>query len=155
MKNNIDPAPGFIPTNEGHRIPEDIVSDLTYFNYVFNRDRNPEISVDRWAHIYGEYVTKIMERRYQNERNIDKNAAKDSLETRTYNITGPKDQLESFEKLLSSVDYVCRVGSTVQFKLSIDGDGAASISIKRKDGKKLSTLDEKDILDNTDFSIVY
>ena len=58
--------PGFISTNNGQMTPEDIVDDLTYINYAFNRDISPTITPEQWAKLYGPSTDK-MEHRYQQE----------------------------------------------------------------------------------------
>lgn len=68
-------------------------------------------------------------------------------ETKTYKISGPKEQLEQIDQLLSWIDYCCSVGHSATISLSVDGDGAASISV---DG----TNREKDIEDE-DIEIGY
>ena len=64
---NLDgPGGGFIPTNKGYMTPEDIVGDLTYRSYAYNRDRSPDITPEQWKTVFGPKVD-IMERRYQQE----------------------------------------------------------------------------------------
>lgn len=47
--------------------PEQIVNELMYRCYEFNRQRNPEITPEQWAAIFGNGVN-AMERRFQQER---------------------------------------------------------------------------------------
>jgi hypothetical protein len=35
---------------------KDILDDMIYLNYRFNRESNPDISVERWKGIYGDRV---------------------------------------------------------------------------------------------------
>ena len=39
-----------IPTNHGMLTANEIISDLTYISYRYNRQRSPEITVEEWAH---------------------------------------------------------------------------------------------------------
>ena len=55
-----------LDTSEGFRYPEEVVSDLTYNSYAFNRSESPEVSVADWTAIFGP-TTHAMEQRYQSE----------------------------------------------------------------------------------------
>ncbi len=57
-----------LDTNKGYEYPEDMISDLTYNNYAFNRDEAPHITPKAWEDIYGP-TTMAMEQRYQRETN--------------------------------------------------------------------------------------
>jgi hypothetical protein len=72
------PSEGFIPTNRGMQTPDDIVSDLTFLNYAYNRDRSPEITPERWAKVYGPN-TETMEMRYQREKASGKTFTKKDI----------------------------------------------------------------------------
>ena len=43
----------------------EVVDELTYRNYVFNRQNRPDIQPERWAAIYPD--AENMEKRYQQE----------------------------------------------------------------------------------------
>lgn len=49
----------------------DLISDLTYRNYSFNRERAPHITPERWAKVYGPGAER-MEARYQADLAITK-----------------------------------------------------------------------------------
>ena len=62
----MDRAPEtLIPTNHGAKSAAEIVGDLTYINYAFNRQRSPQISPERWALIYPRAAE--LEEHYQEE----------------------------------------------------------------------------------------
>jgi len=45
----------------------ELIDELTYTNYKYNRDRSPEITPEQWKVVYGGRITK-MEARYQHEK---------------------------------------------------------------------------------------
>jgi hypothetical protein len=49
--------------------PQEMIDELTYINYRHNRELSPQISVERWAAIYGP-KSEYMETRYQRERSV-------------------------------------------------------------------------------------
>lgn len=44
---------------------QELVDELTYRNYMYNRGLAPEITPEQWEDVYGE--TAAMEERYQKE----------------------------------------------------------------------------------------
>lgn len=46
---------------------EELIDDLTYFNYAHNRNLSPHITPESWAKVYGQR-TPAMEERYQREQ---------------------------------------------------------------------------------------
>lgn len=56
-----------IPTSQGDLTPSEIVDELTYFNYAWNRD-NSDLPVETYAKYFGEGATAKMEERYQNDK---------------------------------------------------------------------------------------
>ena len=46
--------------------PQDLISELTYANYKYNRQRSPHITPAQWQVVFGEATTR-MEARYQRE----------------------------------------------------------------------------------------
>ena len=46
--------------------PEQIVDELTYRSYAYNRERSPEVSPERWEKVFGPQA-KQMEMRLQAE----------------------------------------------------------------------------------------
>jgi hypothetical protein len=84
---NLDVPPGFIPTDKGMFTPEDLVDELSYSNYAYNRDISPDRGSDIWKKMYnygldplnsrdqiiiGKNNKKVdaMERRYQKELSL-------------------------------------------------------------------------------------
>lgn len=49
---------------------EQLVDNLVYANYKFNRDCNPSISADRWAKVYGSQSNELATRYEQEQRNL-------------------------------------------------------------------------------------
>ena len=47
--------------------PIEIVDELTYRSYAFNRQRSPEITPERWEKVFGPSAAR-MEEKFQNER---------------------------------------------------------------------------------------
>jgi hypothetical protein len=45
----------------------DLMADLTYSNYKFNRERSPHIPPERWAQVFGSSAWVMLEARYQRE----------------------------------------------------------------------------------------
>lgn len=43
----------------------ELIDELTYRSYAYNRLRSPDISPERWSKIYGD--TKLMEIKFHNE----------------------------------------------------------------------------------------
>lgn len=60
------------------------------------------------------------------------------METRTYQISGRKEDLDILEKLLYHIEYLGVVGASRNILVRVDGDGTGRIKIKDKDGNKLS-----------------
>jgi len=85
------PSGGFIPTNKGMQTPEDLVDDLTYSSYAYNRELG--VSSDGWKKMMNYGVNDVdaiqrnnakvdaMERRYisENTQNMSLNWAMPSL----------------------------------------------------------------------------
>jgi hypothetical protein len=80
-------------------------------------------------------------------------------QTREYIVTGPEDQLDELEQMLWTIEHLSAVGASRSFEVAVDGDGAASIGVARKDGVDLCELDKSERedgeLDNLRFSIGY
>lgn len=55
-----------LETNHGPMTPSEIVSDLTYSCYAFNRRNSPSITPERWARIFGPNAAAL-EARFQKE----------------------------------------------------------------------------------------
>lgn len=111
MDDNIVTEPGesFIPTSNGYQTPDDIVSDLTYRNYAYNRDISPDITPERWEKIYGP-VTQAMEKRYQKEK-----AAGATFSSMYYPPEGVnKIYKRSWRRVLSGVDFKQKPDGTVE-----------------------------------------
>ena len=51
-----------------NRSPADMVNELTYNNYSYNRERSPDITVEQWGRVFGESVARKMEARFQKEK---------------------------------------------------------------------------------------
>lgn len=67
----------------------------------------------------------------------------DSFISKKYIITARnEEQLKMFESLLQRIDYLCRVGSSRELKIFIDGDGAVSLKIESEDGTDLISYDD-------------
>lgn len=47
------------------KTPREIVDELTYRNYAYNREKAPAITPEQWAKVYGDTTT--LETRYQEE----------------------------------------------------------------------------------------
>jgi len=56
-----------LETNHGPMTPAEIVADLTYSCYAYNRTISPDITPERWERVFGSR-TMAMEARYQKER---------------------------------------------------------------------------------------
>ena len=51
---------------------DELVSELTYVSYRVNRDRRPDIAVERWKLVYAPGDVDHMEARYQREKGQDR-----------------------------------------------------------------------------------
>ena len=60
------------------------------------------------------------------------------METRTYQVSGRKEDLDILEKLLYHIEYLGIVGASRNILVRVDGDGTGRIKVKDKDGNKLS-----------------
>lgn len=60
------------------------------------------------------------------------------METRTYQISGRKEDLDILEKLLYHIEYLGDIGASRNILVRVDGDGTGRIKVKDKDGNKLS-----------------
>ena len=58
-------------------------------------------------------------------------------ETRTYNIRGRKEDLDTFEKFLRHVEYLGSVGASRNLLVRVDGDGYGQMKITNDKGEKL------------------
>lgn len=58
-------------------------------------------------------------------------------ETRTYKITGRKEDLDTLEKVFGHIEYLGKIGASRNILIRIDGDGAGRIDIKDDNGNKL------------------
>jgi hypothetical protein len=56
-------------TNHNCNTWAEVVDDLTYRNYVHNRQISPHISVERWTKAYGPN-TAAMEERFQRDQDL-------------------------------------------------------------------------------------
>lgn len=56
-----------VPTTEGPMAPSEVVGELTYSCYRFNRGDSPSTTPAQWALIFGEARTQAMEERLQAE----------------------------------------------------------------------------------------
>lgn len=78
-------------------------------------------------------------------------------EKRTYEIEGSSLQLDTFEKMLYTIDKLGAWGSSNVVCLHYDGDGAARLNIKRTDKKEdlkeVEDLNDKAEKSNIDFYI--
>lgn len=62
--------------------------------------------------------------------------------TKEYRITARnKEQLLMFESFLEWISYLCRVGSSRELKIFIDGDGALELQIESLDGELIKWSD--------------
>lgn len=64
-------------------------------------------------------------------------------ETRTYTVTSRAEFLDQIERLFSWINST-NTGHSGSVELSIDGDGAARVTVDKKDGK-LPKLDDAEI----------
>ena len=69
-------------------------------------------------------------------------------ETRTYKITGRKEDLDTLEKVFGHIEYLGKIGASRNILIRIDGDGVGRLNFKDDNGNKLD--DERY---NTDQSI--
>lgn len=60
------------------------------------------------------------------------------METRTYQISGRKEDLDILEKALRHIEYLGNIGASRNILIRIDGDGAGRINVKDGNGNKLS-----------------
>ena len=58
-------------------------------------------------------------------------------ETRTYQISGDKEQLDNIEKLLTILDYLGQSGASRTIHIFADGDGAFRIDVRRLPDQKI------------------
>jgi hypothetical protein len=80
--------PGFISTNEGMMLPEDIIDELTYKNYAYNRRISDKVTPESWKRMLNHGLDPVrdkdiieknnekvdrMERRFQKELMLEKN----------------------------------------------------------------------------------
>jgi hypothetical protein len=63
----------------------------------------------------------------------NKSFSESNNETRIYEISGHKSDLDNLEKALAFISWSCGVGHSDSVRISFDGDGYANISIKRDD----------------------
>lgn len=59
-------------------------------------------------------------------------------ETRTYKITGRKEDLETLEKVFGHIEYLGKIGASRNILIRIDGDGVGRLNFKDDSGNKLS-----------------
>lgn len=59
------------------------------------------------------------------------------METRTYQITGRKEDLNTLEKLFRHIEHLGNIGASRNILVRVDGDGVGRIKIKDKDGNRL------------------
>lgn len=59
------------------------------------------------------------------------------METRTYQISGRKEDLDVLEKVLSHIEYLGVIGASRNILIRIDGDGAGRIKARDEKGNKL------------------
>lgn len=59
------------------------------------------------------------------------------METRTYQISGRKEDLDILEKALRHIEYLGNIGASRNILIRIDGDGAGRINVKDDNGNKL------------------
>ena len=64
-------AEATLETNRGKMTPSQIVSELTYSCYAFNRRNSPHITPEEWARIFGPSATAAMEERFRKEREVE------------------------------------------------------------------------------------
>ncbi|HIQ93646.1 TPA: hypothetical protein IAB29_00740 [Candidatus Ventrenecus stercoripullorum] len=60
------------------------------------------------------------------------------METRTYQISGRKEDLDILEKALRHIEYLGNIGASRNILIRIDGDGVGRINVKDGNGNKLS-----------------
>jgi hypothetical protein len=54
---------------------DDLISELTYRSYKYNRERSPEITIEGWDIVFTP-KTEELEARYQKERGENENRSK-------------------------------------------------------------------------------
>ena len=75
------------------------------------------------------------------------------METRTYQISGRKEDLDILEKLLYHIEYLGVVGASRNILVRVDGDGTGRIKVKDKDGNKLSN-EKFNIIQNVEEAVL-
>ena len=75
------------------------------------------------------------------------------METRTYQISGRKEDLDILEKLLYHIEYLGVVGASRNILVRVDGDGTGRIKVKDKDGNKLSN-EKYNIIQNVEETVL-
>jgi hypothetical protein len=63
-------------------------------------------------------------------------------ETRTYTITGTKDQLDILERVFGRIELLGVAGSSRNINIYVDGDGSVRMKFRRDD-RKLDASDVK------------
>ena len=58
--------PAIVNRNMQQISVEELLSELAYANYAYNRRRSPRVTPEQWAKVYGEKAGE-MEERYQRE----------------------------------------------------------------------------------------
>lgn len=58
-------------------------------------------------------------------------------ETRIYKISGLPRQIKEFEQILSYMCFLGNIGHSTEFKIFVDGDGSARLSITDEKGTKI------------------
>ena len=58
-------------------------------------------------------------------------------ETRTYKITGRKEDLDTLEKAFGHIEYLGKIGASRNILIKIDGDGVGRLNFKDDNGNKL------------------
>lgn len=58
-------------------------------------------------------------------------------ETRTYQIRGRKEDLDTLEKLLRHMEYLGNIGASRNLLVRVDGDGYGQIRVTNEQGEKL------------------
>lgn len=79
---------------------------------------------------------------------------KNPYETRTYTISARPEHLDKIEQLFSWINST-RSGHSGQAGIFVDGDGAARVTIEKKDGEipKFSDKDTKQRSYNVEFTV--
>lgn len=72
--------------------------------------------------------------------------AEQERQTLVVTVEGPEDQLAAFVELCETIGYLCAVGSSRAVQVSVDGDGAGSLSFDygETDVSEIAPVDTED-----------